>query len=200
MLEGTKIFHKKLPIKANYILFCLLFWAHSVYAQQEDTLRFNFELGKRGNVFFNRQISLYNLGGYSSPFSKIFYKESQKDYYKSVGFLGNKYIHFFKNNPLALKEFRKYKGYKIVSYFSLISVPIVAVAWVASASLYNRRAGLPRRRGPLNFFPTDTYYAFPISLAGLTIGSILCNQAAERHLLMATELLNNRMKPLKQRK
>ena len=199
MLNRIEIFRWIRLRKLAFMLFPMLILSQLILAQQADTLRLNLELGKRGNVFFNRQISLYNVGGYSTPFLGIFYKESQTDYYKSIGFLGDKYIHFFKKNPQALKEFRKYRSYKIASYVSLVSVPFVAVAWVASASLYNRRAGLSRRRGPLNFFPTDAYYAFPMSLAGLTIGSILCNQAAERHLLLATELLNNRMKMMKPR-
>ena len=197
MYNLLEIFTKQKLVNVSFLLFFSLFFYCKSNAQQNDTVGLNLELGKRGDLLFNRQISFHNVGQYSTPFARIFYKERNTDHYKSVGFLGDKYIHYFHNNPQAYTEFKRYRNYKIASYVSLVSVPIVAIAWVASASLYYRRAGLPRRRGPINFFPTDLYYTFPFSLAGLSVGSILLNQAAEQHLLMATELLNRRMKIMK---
>lgn len=195
MFKKVKI-QSKLVLKMLFSLVFFLGLFCQNYAQQTDTVRLELEIGKRNNFILNRQISFYNVGRYSSVFAKIFFKESKYDSYKSIGFLGRKIKPYLQNNPIAFHEFKRYRNYKIVSYISLISVPFVAIAWLASAGR-NNRISITRRRGIINVFPTDAYYAFPISIVGLCAGSILFNQQAEHHLLIAIQLANHKMKPMK---
>jgi hypothetical protein len=200
MFNPIEIFSKQILRKVCFMLFFHVCFFCTSYAQQNDTIMLNLELGKRGNLLFNRQISFHNLGVYSSPFARIFFRESKMDEYKSIGFLGRKIKPFLQNNPLAIIEYKKFRNYKIASYATLASTPIVAVAWLASASFYNRRSAFVRRRGPLNLFPDGAFYLFPFSVAGLWVGSVLLNQQADHHLLMATEILNRRIKTLRPKK
>lgn len=179
-------------------LWCLFSFLPSInYAQDIDSLWTEIELGKRGNILFNRKISFHNIGIFSSPFKRIFFKESKYDEFKSIGFLGWKIKPLLKNNSLAFKEFKKYRNYKLASYATLASAPIVAIAWLATANYYNRRTAMTRRRAPMNLVPDGAFYLFPFSILGLSISSILLNQQADRHLLMATEISNRKIKTLR---
>ncbi len=180
------------------LLACLFSFVSKInYAQQIDSLKYEIELGKRGNIIFNRKISFQNMGVYSSPFARVFFKEGKFDDYKSIGFLGWKIKPLIKDNTLALIEFKKYRKNKLASYATLASAPMIAILWLASASYYNRRTVMTRRRGPLNLVPDGAFYLFPFSIFGLSVSSILLNQQADRHLLMSTEISNRKIKTLR---
>lgn len=196
LICSRKYQYKNLP-KTIIVLFLVLTVFQNVLGQQQDSIKYNIELGKRGNILYNRKISFHNIGVYSTAFKRIYFKESKYDEFKSIGFLGWKIKPLLKNNSLAYKEFKKYRNYKLASYTTLASAPIVAIAWLASASYYNRRTAMTRRRSPLNLFPDGAFYLFPFSIFSLSIGSILLNQQADRHLLMATEISNRKIRTLR---
>jgi len=180
------------------LLWCLLLLFSLVsFGQKTDTLKYEIELGKKGNIIYNRKISFHNMGVYSTPFTRIFFKESKFDEFKSVGFLGRKIKPIIQENPLALIEFKKYRNYKLASYTTLASAPIITMVWFASANYYNRRFAMSRRRGPINLIPDGAFYLFPFSIAGMFMSSILLNQQADHHLLMSTEILNRKIKTLR---
>jgi hypothetical protein len=185
-------FSKGLFLWGMFFLFSL-----GSFGQKTDSLKFEIELGKKGNFLFSRKISFHNMGVYSSPFARIFFKESKFDEYKSIGFLGRKIKPIIQENPLALIEFKKYRNYKLVSYAALASVLIITLVWFASANYFNRRVVLSRRRGPINLVPDGTFYLFPFSITGMFISSILLNQQADQHLLMSTEISNRKIKTLR---
>ena len=169
------------------------------HAQEIDSVRYEIELGKRGNILYNRKISFHNIGVYSTVFKRIYFKQNKFDEFKSIGFLGWKIKPLIKDNALALIEFKKYRRNKLASYATLVSTPIIAIAWLASASYYNRRTLKSRRRAPLNLVPDGAFYLFPFSILGLTFGSVLLNQQADHHLLMSTEIANRKIKTLRPR-
>ena len=197
MYNLVEIFTKQKLEKVCFLLFFTILSNINIYAQQTDTLKFEIELGKRDNILFNRKISFHNIGIFSSPFKRIYFKESKFDEYKSIGFLGRKIKPIIQENPLALIEFKKYRNYKLVSYAALASVPIITLVWFASANYFNRRVVLSRRRGPINLVPDGTFYLFPFSITGMFISSILLNQQADQHLLMSTEISNRKIKTLR---
>jgi hypothetical protein len=197
MYNLVEIFTKQKLEKVCFLLFFTILSNINIYSQQTDTLKFEIELGKRDNILFNRKISFHNIGIFSSPFKRIYFKESKFDEYKSIGFLGRKIKPIIQENPLALIEFKKYRNYKLVSYAALASVPIITLVWFASANYFNRRVVLSRRRGPINLVPDGTFYLFPFSITGMFISSILLNQQADQHLLMSTEISNRKIKTLR---
>jgi hypothetical protein len=146
--------------RSKSIFICVPFLLFAVSLKAQFSKSDSLQVGKRGNVIWDRKISVFNLGNEQwNYYYKIFYRSGTDAHWHKTGPLGRKLKPYFENNEAAKQQFNLYRRQKKRSFLMLGAAGASLGAWTTyTAYELNRTNDLKTYVKPLPLLLLTSYF------------------------------------------